>query len=62
MSKELDLKKKQVELKRVEAAREEMEMVIMERLHEIERVKASIKIQENREVELKQIIKELSNV
>ena len=48
----LELKKLKVELKRVEAARAEMELRIDECNEQIERVLEQIKIQTNRESEL----------
>jgi hypothetical protein len=52
----LEVKKMQVELMRVAAARAEMEFKIMERLEDIERLKEQIKLQEAKEQELKQKI------
>jgi hypothetical protein len=42
----LDIKKLQVELKRVDAAKEEMEQRIMERMEEVQRLEDNIKIQQ----------------
>jgi hypothetical protein len=50
---ELEAKKKAVELMRVEAAKGEMELQIIERLHEIERLKKNIEIQDKRINEIK---------
>lgn len=41
----LELKKIQVELKRVDAAKEEMELRVQERMEEIQRLEDNIKIQ-----------------
>lgn len=49
----LELKKKQLELARVQIARQELEFKIEERLDEIERLKTHIEIQNKREQELK---------
>jgi hypothetical protein len=49
----LDLKKAKVELLRVSAAKAELELRIDERLEEIERIKEHIKVQENKEEELR---------
>jgi len=48
----IELKRTQLELIRVRAAKAEMEFVIAEKLEDIERVKNNIKIQEAREAEL----------
>lgn len=50
----LEIKKIQVELLRVSAAKAELELRVDERLDEIERLKEHIKISENKEIELKQ--------
>jgi len=55
----LELKKIQVEYKRVNAAREELEYRILEAQDQIERLKANIDIQKAREDELQVKIKEL---
>lgn len=55
----LEIKRKELELKRVETARQEQEFRIEERLEEIERLKDHIKIQLAKEEELKQEIKKL---
>lgn len=49
----LEIKKLQVELLRVSAAKAELELRIEERLDEIERVKEHIKVSEAREKELR---------
>lgn len=49
----LERKKKQLELKRVVMAREELEFKIEERLEEIERLKSHIDVQLRKEEELK---------
>jgi len=49
----LDTKKKELELARVQLARQEMEFKIEERLEEIERLKSNIEIQIKKENELK---------
>lgn len=56
----LELKKAQVELSRVRSAREEMELKIMEREAEIQRLQESIKIQLAKEDELAEKVKSLS--
>lgn len=48
----LELKKIQVELLRVQAAKGEMELRIQERMEEIQRLEDSIKISEAKELEL----------
>ncbi len=60
MSDPLEIKKLRVDMKRVEAAREEMELKIEEKLLEIERLKQNITIQQTREAELAKKIEELS--
>lgn len=54
----LEIKKLEVELKKVESGRLDMELRIMEREAEIEKLREGIKIQEAREQELKQKIKQ----
>lgn len=49
----LEIRKLEVELLRVSAAKAEMDLRIYERLDEIERLKEQIIIQEKREIELK---------
>lgn len=56
---QLELKRKKLELKRVEIAKEEQRFKIEECLHQIELLKEHIKIQEKREFELANEIKEL---
>lgn len=55
----LEYKKKNTELLRVQLAREEMELKIEERLEEIERLRGFIKIQVEKEEELKLQLKTL---
>lgn len=57
MQNNLEIKKMQVELLRVSAAKAELELRIDERLEEINRIKESIKISEAKEVELKDKLK-----
>jgi hypothetical protein len=52
----LELKKLQVELLRVSAAKAEMELRIAERLEEIQRLEDNIKISEAKETELQEKI------
>jgi hypothetical protein len=49
---EIELKKKQLELKRVAIAREDMELQIMMREEDIARLKTNIELQLKREKEL----------
>lgn len=49
----IELKRKKLELSRVELARQEQELKIEERLDEIERLKSTIEIQIKKENELK---------
>ena len=53
----LELKKKQTELLRVQAAKAELELRVEERLEEIARIKEHIIIQEKREHEIKEELK-----
>jgi hypothetical protein len=55
----LELKKKQMELKRVTLAKEELELKIEEKLVEISRLKDAIKTQENTEIKLEKEISEM---
>ena len=48
----LELKRKQLELARVQMARSELEFRIEEKMEEIKRIQDNIKIQQNREKEL----------
>lgn len=48
----LEIKKKKLELARVQVARQELEFKIEEKLEEIERLKAAIEIQIKRESEI----------
>ena len=54
MQNKLEIKKIQVELLRVSAAKAELELRIDERLEEIERIREHIKISEAKEIELKE--------
>ena len=56
----LDLKRKELELGRVEQARKELEFKIEERMDEIERLQGHIQIQLQKEQELKEEIKQLT--
>jgi len=56
----LELKKLQVELMQVQAGKAALELRIEERLDEIERLKETIKISENKETELNQKIKDMT--
>lgn len=49
----IELKRKQLELSRVELARQEQEFKIEEKMDEISRLKNTIEIQKSREIELK---------
>lgn len=53
----LELKKKEMELRRVENARMELELKIDERLEEIERLREHIKIQLEKEEQIKKDLK-----
>lgn len=55
---DLDRKRKEVELIRVNAAKSEMELQIYEKLSEIERIKKNIEIQESRVAELEKLLKQ----
>lgn len=55
----LEIKKKQTELLRVQSAKAELELKIMEREHEIERLKDAVKLQQDKEDEINQAIKTL---
>jgi chromosome segregation ATPase len=57
----LELKKKQLELKRVETARFDLELKIEERLDEIKRLEVAIKQQIETEEKLKTQLNELVN-
>jgi hypothetical protein len=54
-----ELKRVEVELSRVSSAKMEMELKIIERLDEIEKMQDHIKVQEARERELMEKIKEI---
>lgn len=51
---DLEIKRKELELVKVAAARAELEFKILEKLDEIERIKHNIDAQIKREVELKE--------
>lgn len=53
----LELKRKELEVVKVAAARAELEFKILEKLDEIERIKQNIEIQFKREAELKDELK-----
>lgn len=53
---ELEKKRKEVELLRVEAARAEMELQIEEKLAEIDRIKKNILVQEQKIKEIKTVL------
>lgn len=55
--KPLDLKKLQVELLQVQAAKAALELRIEERLEEIERIREHIMVSETKELEIKEKIK-----
>lgn len=55
----LDLKRKELELGRVEQARKELEFKIEERMDEVERLRGHIEIQLLKEEELKEEINKL---
>lgn len=57
----LDVKKKKLELQRVELAKEELLFKIEERLEEIERLKKHIEVQDQTILKLKEEIKEKNN-
>lgn len=57
----MDIKRKKLELSRVELARQEQEFKIEERMEEIDRLKATIEIQKKKEEELKAEILALKN-
>lgn len=56
----LDKKRKQLELSRVEVARQELEFKIEERLDEIKRLEAHIEVQKTKEAELKEELAKLN--
>lgn len=58
----LELKKKQMELKRVTLAKEELELKIEEKLAEITRLQDAIIVQENTEIKLQKEIKEMKEI
>ena len=55
---DIEKKKLQVEMMKVQAAKADMEYKILERMEDIERIKENIKVQENREQELRELLKE----
>jgi hypothetical protein len=55
----LEMKQKKVELLRVSAAKAELELRIETMLEEVERVRGAVKIQEDKEEELRKLIEEL---
>lgn len=55
----IDKKRKEIELERVNLAKKELEFRIDERLHEIEKLKEHIKVQDQRIEELKKELKTL---
>lgn len=57
----LELKRKELELSRVELARQEQELKIEERMDEIHRLEKMIEIQKAKETELKAEITTLRN-
>lgn len=57
----LDVKRKEVELKKVEASRFELEIKIMEREEEIQRVKDHLKIQDQKIDDIKKEIEALKS-
>lgn len=54
----LDIKRKKVELSRVQVARQELELKIEEKMEEIERIKAHIEVQNKAE---ERLLKELKD-
>lgn len=59
MASDLDIKRMRVELLRVSAAKAELELKVEERLDEIKRLKDHIKIQEDKELEINNKLKDL---
>jgi peptidoglycan hydrolase CwlO-like protein len=55
-----EIKKREVEIMKVEAAKADYELKIMERHEDIERLKGSIDIQDKRVLQLKAEIEELT--
>lgn len=55
----IEVKRKELELIKVAAARHELEFKIMEREEEIERIKTSIEVQLKKEAELKEELKKI---
>lgn len=58
----LDIKRKELELGRVEQARKELEFKIEERMEEIERLKSHINVQLEKEQQLKEELKSLGGI
>lgn len=56
----LDLKKKKLELMRVQLAKHELELRIEERLEEINRLKDHVKIQEEAEIRISNELKQFN--
>ena len=56
---DLELKKMNMELLRVQAAKAELEYKILEKEHEIERLKSNIELQEKKEEEIKLLLNKL---
>lgn len=56
----IDLKRKKLELSRVELARQEQELKVEEKMEEIGRLESMIQIQKNKEQELKAEISALA--
>jgi hypothetical protein len=61
MATQLEIKRIKSELSRVIAAKDEMDFRIHERLEEIDRLKANMNIQEAKELELIEKIKEMES-
>jgi hypothetical protein len=57
----LEIKRKELELMRVETARKELEFKVEERIDEINRVKEQINIQLAKEEEIRREIKKMRN-
>lgn len=58
---DIEVKRKRLELSRVQLAKQEQEFKIEERMEEVARLQATIQIQLNRENELKEEINSLIN-
>ena len=59
MATPLEIKRKEVELIRVSAAKADLELRVHERMEEVERLHEHIEISEAKEVELAQLIQEM---